>query len=99
MCLILPLFQVKIQNEFDVGYKSNIVDLFMMDNIGILSFKTFHKKFKVILNLKNLNKFQLTYTNMWSNQKVWFQKIWKKKNRQIWSFYEGEIPITNLKFR
>jgi hypothetical protein len=41
-----------IQNikKIDFGYKSNIVDLYMMDNIGMLSFQTFHIKFKVILN-------------------------------------------------
>jgi hypothetical protein len=42
----------------------------MMDNIGILSFQTYHIKFKVILNLKNYKKFQLTYTNLGSNENV-----------------------------
>jgi hypothetical protein len=34
-----------------------IVDLFMMDNIGILSFQSFHITFKVILNLRILKSF------------------------------------------
>jgi hypothetical protein len=44
------------------------------------------------LNFKNFKKFQLTYKNLRSNENVWFCKILKKKNHQVWSLYEGEIP-------
>jgi hypothetical protein len=41
----------------------------MIDNIGILSFQTSHIKFKVILNSKIFEKFQVTYKTNHIHQK------------------------------
>jgi hypothetical protein len=54
--------------EFENGLKSKVVDLVKMNNFGVLSFKSFNVKFKVILNLPISRNCPLLISN--SNFKI-----------------------------
>jgi hypothetical protein len=44
--------QFKNKAKFEVEFKSKVVDIVKMYNFGVLSFWSFHTKFKVILKIQ-----------------------------------------------
>jgi len=105
-----PFVQFKNQAEFEVEFKSKVVDLIKMYNFGVLSFWSFSAKSKVILKIQisgkcPLFKLKSPIQNLFGilkNGQHESCRAWKVEQLSCWEFFKlfwkikSNFGISNL---